>query len=136
MSKRILCPREFSIPARRGVPTIFLQKGFQIHCPLLHLVPESQYYWHCIAEHAVCALISSPLVANVHFPVHDDGLYAYSPSSQHRYLLSPAIQEFTIVFDISYSMLNKKNICEVSYFRCGFLNFNLLSVGYYCGDNR
>ena len=61
---------------------------------------------HCIAEHAVCALISSPLVANVHFPVHDDGLYAYSPSSQHRYLLSPAIQEFTTMFGISYTMLN------------------------------
>ena len=59
---------------------------------------------HCIAEHAVCALISSPLVANVHFPVHDDGLYAYSPSSQHRYLLSPAIQEFTTMFGISHTM--------------------------------
>ena len=59
---------------------------------------------HCIAEHAVCALISSPLVANVHFPVHDDGLYAYSPSSQHRYLLSPAIQEFTTMFGISYTI--------------------------------
>ena len=36
---------------------------------------ESHY---CTAEHAVSALISSQLVANVHFPVHDDGLCIFN----------------------------------------------------------